>query len=67
MKHSAEGGLDDGFRSIFSSIDEIHQMQDNSIYKALYNGTLTAGNTRIDDHMRGKSLNGFCYEMDSTR
>ena len=36
---SKEAGLDDGFRSIFSSIDEIHQHKDNRIYKAIYNGT----------------------------
>lgn len=63
---SREGGLDDGFRSIFSSIDEIHQMQDNSIYKALYNGTRSLPETLVSMiTTRGKSLNGFCYEMDS--
>ena len=30
---SKEAGLDDGFRSIFSSVDEIHQHKDNRIYK----------------------------------
>ena len=36
---SREGGLDDGFRSIFASIDELHQHKDNKVYKAIYNGT----------------------------
>ena len=36
---SKDSGLDDGFRSIFNSIDEIHQHKDNSVYKALYDGT----------------------------
>ena len=31
---SREGGLDEGFRSIYASIDEIHQHRDNKIYKA---------------------------------
>ena len=29
---SREAGLDDGFRSIFSSIDELHQHKDNKVY-----------------------------------
>lgn len=62
---SKEGGLDDGFRSIFNSIDEIHQHRDNSIYKALYNGTRSLPET-LNSMIttRGKDLNSFCYEMD---
>ncbi len=62
---SREGGLDDGFRSIFASIDEIHQHRDNSIYKAIYNGTRSLKETLISMiTTRGKNLNSFCYEMD---
>ena len=32
---SKESGLDDGFRSVFSSIDEIHQARDGSVYNAV--------------------------------
>ena len=34
---SKEAGLDDGFRAVYASVDEIHQHKDNKIYKALYN------------------------------
>lgn len=62
---SKEGGLDDGFRSIFNSIDEIHQHRDNSIYKSLYTGTRSLPET-LNSMIttRGKNLNSFCYEMD---
>ena len=62
---SKEGGLDDGFRSIFNSIDEIHQHRDNSVYKALYNGTRSLPET-LNSMIttRGKELNSFCKEMD---
>ncbi|MDD2952487.1 MAG: terminase large subunit [Parabacteroides sp.] len=63
---SRESGLDDGFRSIFSSIDEIHQHKDNSIYKAIYNGTSSLAETLVSMiTTRGNKLNSFCYEMDS--
>ena len=63
---SKEGGLDDGFRSIFSSVDEIHQMKDNSVYKALYNGTRSLPETLVSMiTTRGKELNSFCFEIDS--
>lgn len=62
---SKEAGLDDGFRSIFSSIDEIHQHRDNKIYKALYNGTRALPETLISMiTTRGDKLNSFCKEMD---
>ncbi len=62
---SKEGGLDDGFRSVYNSIDEIHQHKDNSIYKALYNGTRSLPET-LNSMVttRGKNLNSFCKEMD---
>lgn len=62
---SKEAGLDDGFRSIYSSIDEIHQHKDNKIYKALYNGTRALPETLISMiTTRGDKLNSFCKEMD---
>lgn len=62
---SKEAGLDDGFRAIFVSVDEIHQHKDNSVYKALYNGTRALKETLVSMiTTRGKSLNSFCFEMD---
>lgn len=62
---SKEAGLDDGFRPIFASVDELHQHKDNGVYKALYNGTRSLPETLISMiTTRGKQLNSFCYEMD---
>jgi phage terminase large subunit-like protein len=62
---SREAGLDDGFRPIFASVDELHQHPDNGIYKAMYNGTRSLPETLISMiTTRGKKLNSFCYEMD---
>lgn len=62
---SRESGLDDGFRAIFCSVDEIHQHKDNGIYKALYNGQASLDEALISMiSTRGKSLNSFCREMD---
>ena len=62
---SSESGLDDGFRAIFCSVDEIHQHKDNGIYKALYNGQASLDEALISMiTTRGKSLNSFCREMD---
>ena len=62
---SKEAGLDDGFRSIFASIDELHQHKDNSVYKAIYNGTRALPETLVSMiTTRGKQLNSFCKEMD---
>ncbi|MBQ3513437.1 MAG: terminase large subunit [Lachnospiraceae bacterium] len=62
---SKEAGLDDGFRSIYSSIDELHQHRDNKIYKALYNGTRSLPETLVSMiTTRGDKLNSFCKEMD---
>lgn len=62
---SKEAGLQDGFRSIFNSIDEIHQHKDSSIYDALYKGTRSLPET-LNSMIttRGKDVNSFCYEMD---
>jgi phage terminase large subunit-like protein len=62
---SREAGLDDGFRSIGCSIDELHQHKDNKIYKAIYNGTRSLDETLISMiTTRGDKLNSFCKEMD---
>lgn len=62
---SREAGLDDGFRSIFCSVDEIHQHRDNKVYKALYNGTRSLPETLVSMiTTRGDQLNSFCKEMD---
>lgn len=62
---SREAGLDDGFRAIFASIDELHQHKDNGTYKAIYNGTRALAETLISMiTTRGKQLNSFCKEMD---
>lgn len=62
---SRESGLDDGFRSIFTSVDEIHQHKDNKIYKAIYNGTRALLETLVSMiTTRGDRLNSFCKEMD---
>ena len=55
----------DGFRSIAASIDEIHQHKDNSIYKAIYNGTRSLPEILISMiTTRGFRQNSFCGEMD---
>ena len=62
---SREGGLDEGFRSIYASVDEIHQHRDNKIYKAIYNGTRLLDETLVSMiTTRGENLNSFCKEMD---
>ena len=63
---SKEAGLDDGFRSIFASIDELHQHRDGSIYRAIQKGTRTLRETLISMiTTRGNKLNSFCFEMDA--
>ena len=62
---SKEAGLDDGFRSIYASIDELHQHRDNKVYKAIYNGTRSLKETLVSMiTTRGDKLNSFCKEMD---
>lgn len=62
---SREAGLEDGHRSIFCSVDEIHQHRDNAVYKALVNGqrSLPEALTSMIT-TRGKQLQSFCKEMD---
>lgn len=62
---SRDSGLDDGFRSIFTSVDEYHQHPNAKIYKALYNGTKSLAETLVSIiTTRGDKLNTPCYEMD---
>ena len=63
---SKEEGLDDGFRPLFASLDELHQMKDNSIYQALYRGTRNLDETLVSMiTTRGKEVDSFAYEMDT--
>lgn len=63
---SKEGGLDEGFRSIFSSLDELHQMRDNSVYSSLYRGTRALAETLLSMiSTRGKDANTFAYDIDN--
>lgn len=63
---SKEAGIDDGFRPLFASIDEIHQMKDNSVYKALTNGTRDLPETLISMiTTRGFNTESFAYDMDT--
>jgi phage terminase large subunit-like protein len=62
---SKEGGLDDGFRSIFSSVDELHQHKDGSVYQALYKGTRKLHETLLSViTTRGKNQKSYCKELD---
>lgn len=63
---SKESGLDDGFRPIFASLDELHQMKNNATFKALYNGTRDLDETLISMiTTRGFDTESFAFEMDS--
>lgn len=62
---SREGGLDEGFRSIYASVDEIHQHRDGSIYRAIYRGQRALMEALLSMiTTRGSKLNSFCYEID---
>ena len=62
---SKEGGLDDGFRGIFNSVDELHQHKDNSVYKALWLGTRNLPETMLSViTTRGKNPRSYCKELD---
>lgn len=63
---SRERAIDEGFRYVFASIDEIHQHKDNKVYKAIYNGTKGLSETLVSMiTTRGDNPNSFCYEMDT--
>ena len=62
---SREAGLDEGFRSIYASIDELHQHPDGQIYSKIYKGTRSLKETLVSMiTTRGSNMNSFCYEMD---
>ena len=63
---SKEAGLEEGFRSIFASVDEVHQHKDNSIYTAIYRGQRALPEALLSMiTTRGSNLSSFCYEIDS--
>lgn len=63
---SKEAGLQEGFRSIYASIDEVHQHKDNSIYTAIYRGQRSLPETLLSMiTTRGNNLSTFCYEIDA--
>lgn len=62
---SKEGGLDDGFRAIFASVDELHQHKDGSVYQALWKGTRSLPETLLSViTTRGKNQHSYCKELD---
>lgn len=62
---SRDSSLDDGFRPLYASIDELHQMRDNSVYKALQNGSRNMPETLISMiTTRGFDTESFAFEMD---
>ena len=62
---SREGGLEEGFRSIYASIDELHQHKDNLAYSKIYKGTRSLPETLVSMiTTRGSNLASFCKEMD---
>lgn len=62
---SKERSLDDGFRSIFTSLDELHQQRDGSVYDALYRGQRALPEALISViSTRGKYINTFAKELD---
>jgi phage terminase large subunit-like protein len=63
---SKEAGLEEGFRSIYASVDEVHQHRDGSIYRAIYRGQRALRETLLSMiTTRGSDLSSFCFEMDS--
>jgi len=59
---------EDGHRAIFASLDEIHQIPTNHIYKALYNGTRALKETLLSMiTTRGFDMNteSFSFSMDN--
>lgn len=63
---SKEAGLEEGFRSIYASVDEVHQHRDGSIYRAIYRGQRSLREALLSMiTTRGNDLSSFCYEIDS--
>ncbi len=62
---SKESGLDEGFRGIFISLDELHQQKDNSIYVNLWKGTISLPETLLSTiTTRGDNPRSYCKELD---
>ena len=62
---SRDEGILDGMRSIFSSVDELHQMKNDEIYNALYNGQRSLPESLISSiTTRGANLHCFAKELD---
>lgn len=62
---SRDEGILDGMRSIFASVDELHQMKNDEIYNALYNGQRAIPESLISSiTTRGANLNCFAKELD---
>lgn len=62
---SKEAGLDDGFRGIFNSVDELHQHKDGRVYQALWKGTRNLPETLLSViSTRGKNPRSYCKELD---
>lgn len=62
---SKEGGLDEGFRGIFISLDELHLQKDNSVYSKLWKGTRNLPETMMSSiTTRGDNPRSFCKELD---
>ena len=62
---SRESGLEDGHRGLYISLDELHQMTSNAVYKSLWNGTRSLPETLMSMiTTRGFQLNSFCKELD---
>ena len=62
---SKQAGLEDGFSSIFASVDEVHQHRDNSIYKAMYDGQRSQPEALLSMiTTRGFNQSNFCWEID---
>ena len=63
---SKEAGLEEGFRSIYASIDEVHQHRDGSIYRAIYRGQRALKEALLSMiTTRGSDLSSFCYDIDN--
>ena len=62
---SKEGGLDEGFRGIFISLDELHLQKDNSVYSKLWKGTRNLPETMMSSiTTRGDNPHSYCKELD---
>lgn len=62
---SREGGIQEGFRSIYASLDELHEFRDSRAYDAVYKGQRSLPEALLSMiTTRGTDLSSFCYDMD---